>query len=226
MTSQEKVYLNRTTRPDPSPKHDNRTFIKVHGCLMVIAWMFFADIGTFTAGFFRKRFPENSGIYWFHIHQISMSITWILSMLSALVMFIGVGFGPLELDKIRKNPHAVIGIFTLILTFVQPIMGYLRPDPYSNKRRMFKWIHKSVGYLTTILSLIAIYLASILHEAMLIDYAYIVSGSFVVFAFAGQVFLRLVKQRGLTDGVTFGYVLGIIGIFTFMLAFLIVIIIS
>ena len=121
----------------------------------------------------------------------------------------------------------LLTILALILTFVQPIMGYFRPDPYTEvrKRKMFRWVHKSVGYLTTILSLIAIVLASIFKH-LLIDYAYIVSGSFVAFAFAGHVFLRLVKQRGLTDGVTFGYVLGIMGIFTFMLAFLIVIIIS
>ena len=62
MTTTEKVFLNRSITPDV--QEDNSiTIIKIHGSLMVISWMFFADVGTFTAGYFRTRFPENAGLY-------------------------------------------------------------------------------------------------------------------------------------------------------------------
>jgi len=225
MTTQEKVFLNQTYNHD-TPIDYKRTLIKIHASLMVIAWMFCAEIGTFTAGYFRSRFTENAGVYWFHIHAVTMSATWVLSMSSVLVMFIGTGFDAFSPERLSRNPHAAVGLAAIIFTFVQPIMGFLRPGPYSSKRRIFKYIHTTIGYLATPLSLIAILLASVLQEALLMKQAIVISGCFVGLWCCGHVFLRSVNQRGLTDGVTIGYFLGIGGFFSFMIAFLIIIFIS
>ena len=155
-----------------------------------------------------------------------MSITWILSMISVLVRFIGQGFTPLSARKFAKNPHAIIGLLALILTFVQPIMGFLRPDPDKNERGIFNMVHKVIGYLATGLSLLAIILASTLQEAMLLQQSIYVIGSFVGFHIICHGFLRVVKQRGLTESVSSGYFFCIAGIFSYMLVFLIMIILS
>lgn len=225
MTTEEKVFLNRTYNPRVTNGY-KRTLVKIHASLMVVGWMFFAEIGTFTAGYLRTRFTENAGVYWFHIHTVTMSATWVLSMSSVLVMFIGCGFDAFASERLNRNPHAAVGLAAIILTFIQPIMGFLRPDPYSSKRRIFKYIHTTIGYLATTLSLIAILLASVLQEALLMKQAIVISGCFVGLWCCGHVFLSAVKQRGLTDGVTIGYFLGIGGFFSFMIAFLIIIFIS
>jgi hypothetical protein len=134
-----------------------KTIIRSHASLMVIAWMLFACVGTFTARYMFQGFPENAGFYWFQIHQVCMSLTWLLSIGSVLVQFIGVGSDPI-LNKARygKNPHALVGLLAVMLMFVQPFMGFLRPSPMSKKRAIFNRIHHVTGNTATTLSLIAI----------------------------------------------------------------------
>jgi hypothetical protein len=198
--------------------------IKVHAILMVIAWMFFAEIGTFTAGYFRTRFPENAGVYWFHIHQLSMCITLILSVVSATLMFIAIGSHPLGLERLKINPHALFGLLALIITCVQPIMGFLRPGPYSNRRPLFNNVHKYLGYFATVLALTAIIFTAFLTNASLSEYTVIGPVSFVVCYIAAHFFLKKVKDIGMTFFVTFGYFCGIAGMFLLMIAYLSVII--
>ena len=226
MCTGEQIFLKETYNHE-TPKDYKSTLVKIHASLMVVAWMFFAEIGTFTAGYFRTRFPEDAGVYWFHIHTVTMSITWVLSVSSILVMFIGTGFDAL-LNAFRpnQNPHAAVGLAAIILTFIQPIMGFLRPGPYSSRRSAFKIIHTITGYLATPLSLIAILLSTTLEQAMLMKQGIVIAGCFVGLWCCGHAFLKAVKRRGLTDGVTIGYFLGIGGFFSFMIAFLIIIFIS
>ena len=223
MSTDSKVDFKQTAAPAQGKK---RKIIKAHASLMVIAWMFFAEIGTFTAGYFRTRFPENAGAYWFHIHQFSMCITWILSIVSASLMYISIGFRPLDAELLKTNPHALVGLLGLIVTCAQPIMGFLRPDPYSNRRPLFNNVHKYLGILATGLALTAIILSSFLVSAMLSRYTAIGPVSFVFFYIAAHFFLKKVKLRGMTFCVRFGYFCGIAGLFLFMLAYLTVIILS
>ena len=226
IVSESALYLN-STKAQNGEDTNSDILVKVHGAMMVISWMFFADIGTFTAGYTRTKYPEHSGLYWFHIHQICMSITFSLTMVSALIMFIGRGLTPLSFEKISTNPHTLIGMIALSLTFIQPIMGYLRPDPHSSRRRYFNVIHRYNGYLTTCTAFMAILSASLLEEAKLQSEwgssLIFVSGSFVGFYFLCHLFLRLVDLRGLTELVSMGYFMCIAGLFTFMIAFLFII---
>ena len=226
IVSESALYLN-STKAQNGEDTNSDILVKIHGAVMVISWMFFADIGTFTAGYTRTKYPEHSGLYWFHIHKICMSITFSLTMVSALIMFIGRGLTPLSFEKISTNPHTLIGMIALSLTFIQPLMGYLRPDPHSSRRRYFNVIHRYNGYLTTCTAFMAILSASLLEEAKLQSEwgssLIFVSGSFVGFYFLCHLFLRLVDLRGLTELVSMGYFMCIAGLFTFMIAFLFII---
>ena len=227
--SESALVLINSTEPQSGEDTKSDILVKLHGSMMVISWMFFADIGTFTAGFVRTKYPEHSGLYWFHIHQVCMCTTCILTVVSALMMFIGKGLAPLNIVKISANPHTLIGLITLILTCVQPIMGFLRPDPFSSRRRKFNIIHRYNGYLTSCIAFMAILSASLLQEATLQsaygDYLIYVSGSFVGFFFLCHLFLRLVKLRGLTEMVGMGYFMCIAGLFSFMITFLFIMIV-
>lgn len=50
------------------------------------------------------------------------------------------------------NPHALIGLFTTLLAFIQPIMAHFRPHPGTPKRYIFNWAHWFVGNTAHLLS--------------------------------------------------------------------------
>lgn len=60
---------------------------------------------------------------------------------------------------IRNNPHPVIGLVTIILALVQPIMALMRPHPGTKNRPIFNWAHWAVGNSAFILGVTAIFLA-------------------------------------------------------------------
>ena len=76
-----------------------------------------------------------------------MMTTWTLTIVAFILIF--VELGGWTLIPASENPHAVIGIITTLLVFIQPIIIYFRPDPESHteesKRKIFKRTHWAVG---------------------------------------------------------------------------------
>jgi hypothetical protein len=196
------------------------TIIRAHGSLMVIAWMLFACVGTFTARYMFHGFPENAGFYWFEIHQICMSLTWILSISSVLVQFVGVGSAPI-LSKYRygKNPHALIGLVAVMLMFIQPFMGFLRPTPMSRKRDIFNRIHHFIGTVATLLSLIAIVSGTFLEASRQPKEAKMLSVGFLAYYVFCHIIMTLAAQHNfpiLKKSAPFGYAIAIAGMLAFI----------
>ena len=78
-----------------------------------------------------------------------MVITWILTVIAFILIFIELG-GWTSLP-VTTNPHAVIGVVTTALAFIQPFMAYFRPHPGTPKRFIFNWAHWLVGNSSHIL---------------------------------------------------------------------------
>ena len=78
-----------------------------------------------------------------------MVITWILTVIAFILIFIELG-GWTSLP-VTTNPHAVIGVVTTVLAFIQPFMAYFRPHPGTPKRFIFNWAHWLVGNSSHIL---------------------------------------------------------------------------
>ena len=115
---------------------------------MTIAWFIFASSGMFTArygkGIEKKLFGKD---IWFPIHQFCMSMTWILTMLALVTIFIDKKTDPLQRSSIKINAHGFVGLIASILTFVQPFMAFIRPGPNSSKRKLFNISHFSFGLI-------------------------------------------------------------------------------
>ena len=155
VSSGEKIDL--TSKKGVGSSESDKAIVSSHGCLLVLAWMLFACVGTFTARYMFHGFPENAGFYWFQIHQVCMSLTWLLSIAGVLIQFIGVGSDPiLNPANYKQNPHALIGLVSIMMMFVQPFMGFLRPSPNSKKRIVFNHVHHITGNTATVLALTAI----------------------------------------------------------------------
>ena len=180
VSSGEKVDLS--SKKEIGVSQGDKAIISSHGCLMVIAWMLFACVGTFTARYMFHGFPENAGFYWFQIHQVCMSLTWLLSIAAVLVQFIGVGSDPiLNPANYRKNPHALVGLVSIMMMFIQPFMGFLRPSPNSKKRIIFNRIHHTTGNTATVLAVTAIVSATFFEGRGIPYEARFVSCGFLVF---------------------------------------------
>ena len=79
-----------------------------------------------------------------------MTITWSLTVVAFILIFVELG-GWTSLH-VTDNPHAVIGVVTTVLAFIQPFMAYFRPHPGTPKRFIFNWAHWLVGNSAHILA--------------------------------------------------------------------------
>ena len=148
---------------------NDESLIKVHGSLMLVAWLFFATNGIFTSRYLKNMLSKRINGYsvWFGLHQICMLATWCLSVISTIIMFVGHGFEALKKDKIKQNPHSLFGILTIILVFFQPLMACFQPQKTSSYRKWFDFMYSLIELTCIILSLCAIFLATNLEQAHL-----------------------------------------------------------
>ena len=145
---------NLTTLNPTGDNDSDRSLIKLHGSFMILAWFFFASNGIFIARHAKDMFPRwicSNGIFsigndvWYGVHLTCMIATWFLSIVSVIFMFIGHGFDCLKKDKILENPHSLIGIISVLLTFFQPLIAYFKPQETSSNRKWFNLLHSFVG---------------------------------------------------------------------------------
>ena len=114
---------------------------------------------------------------WFPIHQFCMSMTWLLTMVALVLIFVEKKTEPLSISSIKNNAHGIIGLIASVLTFIQPFMAYFR----NFKRKIFNYSHLSVGMLAMILSISAVILITDL-KSLKIDHD---STLYTAIAFAG-----------------------------------------
>ncbi|XP_045175515.2 putative ferric-chelate reductase 1 isoform X3 [Mercenaria mercenaria] len=123
--------------------------IKLHGILMMFAWLFFANFGIFMARFYKTVWPEGmewcAQKRWFILHRSFMVTAFLLTVASFIVIFVHVGgYAKIEGNNFEKS-HPIIGIVVMCLATINPIMALFRPHPGTPKRPYFNFAHISVG---------------------------------------------------------------------------------
>ena len=132
MVSDEKVFLNISSHVSTK---DTKKLIEAHGCLMVLAWILFANVGMFTAKFCKKILPGKQILkadIWFRAHQGCMILAIMLSLAGASILWVDRGVKPLKLDNLKNNPHSALGMAVICTAVVQPVMAFFRPSPKNN----------------------------------------------------------------------------------------------
>lgn len=156
-----------------------------HGALMIVAWIGTAAIGIFIARFFKNSWNERKVCgteVWFFWHIFFQVITWILTIIAIILIFVDVG-------EWRTTTHAILGMIVMSFAILQPIVAIFRPKPTSTKRPIFNFIHKFFGNFTHILAFITIYFAVALPGADLVDWTIYIIIAFVAFYFFMQLVL-------------------------------------
>lgn len=87
-------------------------------------------------------------IFFVQWHRFFMVLVWLLTLAGFVLIFIEVGSWTAD----TRNPHAILGVVTTILCFVQPLGAAMRPAPSSPRRPLFNWLHWLVGNAAHILA--------------------------------------------------------------------------
>ncbi|KAI9073214.1 hypothetical protein K1719_044823 [Acacia pycnantha] len=110
---------------------------KSHGIVGIIGWGLILPVGAIIARYFRHKDP-----LWFYLHSV--------------IQFVGFGFGlatvllGLQLYskmQVHIPAHRGIGIFVLVLSILQILAFFLRPDKDSKIRMYWNWYHGWFGRL-------------------------------------------------------------------------------
>ncbi|KAJ8708618.1 hypothetical protein PYW08_010000 [Mythimna loreyi] len=158
----------------------SKLLLKLHGCFMLIAWLGTSSIGILLARYFRQTWVGKTlggKDIWFAYHRIFMVVTWVLTVVGFILILVEVGGYATTGD----NPHAITGLVTVILCFIQPIGAYFRPHPGTSKRPIFNWAHWGAGNAAHILGIVTIFLAVYLQKAELPSWSVFILAAFVAF---------------------------------------------
>lgn len=133
------------------------TALKAHAIIMVFAWALLAPLGLLIARLVRRGKLEDlkigSNQSWFVLHRGLMVTTVMITIVSLIIVMVNRGGW-----SNSAGNHAILGIITIILAFLNPIGALFRPDKFSVNRVFFNVIHSSNGYLTLIFSIATIFL--------------------------------------------------------------------
>ena len=143
---------------------------RVHGLLMLCAWLGCAGVGMIMARYFKHTWPGTQlggKDLWFVFHRLLMVVTVLLSLTAVVLVLVEVDVQPLALSSLKNNPHPVIGLICVILAVLNPIMAVFRPHPGAPGRTLFNWAHWAVGNTAHICAVVAIFLAGTLAKANL-----------------------------------------------------------
>jgi len=98
---------------------------------MVIAWLACAPVGVLVARYYRRTWTQVKVFgkdLWFRLHQLFMILTIVFALIGLFIMIGSRGLNPLSTDSLSYNAHPVIGLISVILMLIQPVIAVLRPD--------------------------------------------------------------------------------------------------
>ncbi|XP_045908855.1 putative ferric-chelate reductase 1 isoform X2 [Micropterus dolomieu] len=130
--------------------------MKMHGALMLLAWMLTGSVGTFIASFYKPDWPNQTVLgqkVWFQVHRGLMMLTVTLTIVAYCFPF----FYRKGWSK-HAGVHPYLGCCVLTLSLIQPIMAAMRPSPDSHRRYIFNWAHWGVGSVTEIMAVASMFL--------------------------------------------------------------------
>lgn len=168
--------------------------IKVHGLLMIAAWVFFASVGVVLARYYKPVWADRKLLgekVWFQIHRFLMVMTLLCVVAAFVVIFVQVegwsDFG--DADDFKKA-HPYMGVIVTALTIMNPLMALFRPHPDDKNRIIFNWAHWFVGTTARILAVITIFIGVTLSGADAPEYVVYILAAYTVY----QLFIELVLE--------------------------------
>lgn len=121
-SSSEKIDFQSTNSYVGNNDLDKEHKRKAHGCLMVIAWIFFASTGILLARNYKYLFPNAKlcGLeFWFVIHRPFMIIVSLISITAFIVILSELDWKWVTTDEPLNFAHSIFGIVAIGLPIIQ-----------------------------------------------------------------------------------------------------------
>ncbi|XP_060561736.1 putative ferric-chelate reductase 1 [Ruditapes philippinarum] len=150
----------------------NTPIIKLHGTVMVLAWLLLVTVGIVTARY-NKNMLEEKKLFgmkiWFQVHRGAMIVALMLVVVGFISIFVEIdGYSQVVSTDAASavQAHPVLGIIATVLMVLNPIMALFRPDSDHKFRWIFYWAHLFVGAIGLLLAVVNIFLGYYLERSM------------------------------------------------------------
>ncbi|XP_053396447.1 putative ferric-chelate reductase 1 [Mercenaria mercenaria] len=151
----------------------NSPAVKLHGIMMVLAWLLLVIVGMVTARYNKDMLPEEKLFgtkVWFQVHRTAMVVACVFVVIGFIPIFVEIrGYSQIVSEESKESvkAHPVLGIVVTVLCFLNPIMALFRPGGDHKFRWIFNWAHLGVGAAAQILAIVTIFLGYVLERSML-----------------------------------------------------------
>ncbi|KAK7099857.1 putative ferric-chelate reductase 1 [Littorina saxatilis] len=134
--------------------------VKAHGCLMILAWIFFASIGLIMTKYYKTMWPNQRMFdqrYWFVAHFNCMAMAFLITVIGVILIFVEAD-GWSQAPDLPQKAHPILGIIIFVCIIINPILALLRPNPDNKCRPVFNWFHWAFGTIANVLAIPTIFI--------------------------------------------------------------------
>ncbi|XP_029955419.1 putative ferric-chelate reductase 1 [Salarias fasciatus] len=139
--------------------------IRLHGVLMLTAWMWTASCGVLAARHCKHLWSSRSRpghTLWFQLHRTLMVLALVLTAVGFTLPFLyRRGWSK------SAGSHSSMGCAVLTLSVLQGTSAWFRPAPQSPRRVFFRWTHLAVGSITHLLAVVCVFQGPALQTLLL-----------------------------------------------------------
>lgn len=152
-------------------EYPSRVLLKMHGVLMVLAWMLFAPVGIYASRFCRQSL-KNRTIFgqkvWFQIHRSCMVLVVCVTAAAVIAIATDVkGLSNTNITVDYRNIHPILGIAVTCLCVTNALISLFRCAPDDKYRVVFNGLHRFFGLSSHYLSIVNIMVGTQLDRSML-----------------------------------------------------------
>jgi cytochrome b561 len=128
---------------------DYNYILRIHGIMMVIAWVGSAVISVYISRYFRR-------LHWFPAHLFFTITTLLLTIASFILIVLHRPYPHFSYFDSLNNAHVKIGLTVVIVLILQVILGSVAHTLYKprNYSPWFNKIHRVLGKILTVLAMI------------------------------------------------------------------------
>ncbi|XP_060585814.1 putative ferric-chelate reductase 1 [Ruditapes philippinarum] len=159
--------------------------VKIHGCLMVFAWMILASGSIILARYYKHQWPEGRACgrrIWYQVHKIVMLLVVVCVVASFIVIWVHTkGYAKLKGANAIQKAHPTLGIIVMGLTIINPIMAFIRPRSDTATRPMFKYVHGFVGTTVYVIAILNCILGTTLPKVHVPSYTMWIMVGFAIY---------------------------------------------
>ncbi|KAL5261816.1 hypothetical protein ACHWQZ_G007499 [Mnemiopsis leidyi] len=139
--SSDPVFLYKKVRNCISDESNPHSLLKLHGILMIFAWLNLVPLTVFIARYGKDLFERPS--LWFLLHKWG-------GFLSGLVVIISVGVAYGALRELEFEFHQTVGVLVVLLLVFHVVLALFRPPHETRFRRVWEFSHRASAILLLI----------------------------------------------------------------------------